>query len=165
MVWITSQGWSEGDSAMDEKLVLARTDKGRAELFGAEHTLRLRPRQVLFVIDAAIRVDELRGKLPACRELDDILRQLLDGGYIAPAGSSGIAAPLNGVGAARAYALEVIGALVGDRSPIHARIHDAPDRAGLLEAVATGKKVIAAVASSTRAQAFEAEVLARLDRD
>lgn len=168
---------------MDDQLYFARTEKGRAELLGSTHALKPRHRQVLFVVGEAIGVGELRAKLPGCQELDAILAQLLLDGYIGqampagqppvPANASATQPPapgndpdparLNGIASAKGHALAIIRSLVGERSPVYARLDSAHDRGALIEAVGAGKKVIAAVASASQAQAFEAEVLARLE--
>lgn len=72
-------------------------------------------------------------------------------------------ARMNGIESAKAHALDVFRVLVGEKSPVYAKLNAAHNRAEFAEAVAVGKKVIAAVASSTKAGAFESEVMARLE--
>ena len=61
---------------MDASMTFSRTEKGREELLGSQHTLKQRQRQVLFLINDAISVAAIREKLPACQELEGILELL-----------------------------------------------------------------------------------------
>jgi hypothetical protein len=72
-------------------------------------------------------------------------------------------ATINGIASAKGRALEIICSLVGDRSPVYAKVNGANDRNDFLLAVSAGKKVIAAVASSSHAHNFETEVLRLLE--
>ncbi|PIQ12883.1 MAG: hypothetical protein CO125_06650 [Hydrogenophilales bacterium CG_4_9_14_3_um_filter_59_35] len=67
---------------MDENLCFSRTEKGREELLGSHRALKLRPRQVLFLINDSISVAELKEKLPTCLELENILERLREEGFI-----------------------------------------------------------------------------------
>lgn len=158
---------------MDKHLCFARTEKGRAELLGASKSLKPRARQVLFLVGDTISVDELKQKLPTCQELEKILEQLWEEGYIGQVKASKpshktdaalksgdpASTPLE---AARELALRVLATLAGEQSPIYAQVKNAPDMEAFIQAVAAGKKVLAAVASSAQANAFEHSVLAIL---
>lgn len=160
---------------MEDRTTFARTEKGRAELLGSSHALKQRQRQVLFVINEAISVGELRKKLPSCPELESILDTLWEDGYIGQVKSSGAAS--NGIDlsgalhligtsrleAARQHALHVIADLAGVQSPAYAKLRDARDQAAFEGAVAGGRKLLAAVASAAQATAFEAGVMAILN--
>jgi hypothetical protein len=74
-----------------------------------------------------------------------------------------VGTPINGIASAKVRALEIICSLVGDRSPVYAKVNGANDRDDFLTAVSAGKKVIAAVASSSHAQNFESEVMGLLE--
>jgi len=183
---------------MDSPIYYSRTDKGREELLGSGRTLKPRQRQVLFLVTDNISLDTLKQKLPSCQELENILTQLWNEGYIdqiagdaqatslpqdqasihpsaelntgpkdVPAPEPGPASSpnpgqLNGIGHAKVQALEIVASLVGERSPIYAKINDTHNRADFIQAVSAGRKVIAAVASASRAKAFEEEILALL---
>lgn len=160
---------------MDDHIFFARTEKGRAELLGSEHALKARPRQVLFLVGDAVGVGDLRAKLPTCQELDAILDMLWEEGYIGqvkPAakapGQADVSAALSvlrgsRLEAARQHALRILATLAGEQSPAYAKVKSAPDVAAFGQAIAAGKKVLAAVASSTQATAFESGVLAILN--
>lgn len=68
----------------------------------------------------------------------------------------------NSIDEAKAHALGAFKALVGDRSPVYMKLYTAHNRVDFAQAVAAGKKVIAAVASSVQAESFEREVMERL---
>lgn len=160
---------------MDDHIYFARTEKGREELLGSEHSLKPRQRQVLFLVGEAIGVGELRVKLPTCQELDAILDQLWGEGYIGQVKPAGLAPSQIDVGAAlsvlrgsrldaaRQHALRILATLVGEQSPAYVKVKGATDVATFTQAVASGKKVLAAVASSAQATAFESGVLAILN--
>ena len=161
---------------MDASMTFSRTEKGREELLGGQHTLKQRQRQVLFLINDAISVGALREKLPACQELEGILELLWQEGYIGQLKSSGkqennqieISDALHLLGqsrleAARQYALGILTSLVGERSPAYAKISRAQDIESFTQAVASSRKILAAVASSNQAQGFEQAVLSILN--
>lgn len=160
---------------MEDHICFARTEKGREELLGTEHALKPRSRQVLFLVGEAITVGELRAKLPTCQELDAILEQLWEEGHIGqvkPAGKvpghediNAALSVLRGsrLEAARQHALRILAALVGEQSPAYAKVKGAADAAAFGQAVAGARKVLAAVASSAQASAFEGGVLAILN--
>lgn len=238
---------------MDRRLCFSRTEKGREELVGAQHTLKPKQRQVLFLVGEAVTLDALHQQLPHCTELAGIVQHLWEEGYIgivkpsdgqakgemlraalavvnwsrldtarqealarlatlvgsqspsyhnlrdsnnvddfrvalqaackvvsavaSPAQAHALEADVeailrlpaenaarhNGIDVAKRHALEIVASLVGEKSPVYAKISHASDAAALREAVAAGRKVLAAVASSTRAQSFEAEVLKLLE--
>lgn len=165
---------------MDASTTFSRTEKGREELLGGQHTLKQRQRQVLFLINDAISVAAIREKLPACQELDGILDLLWQEGYIGQVKRSGdqnvpiknsrieISDALHVLGksrleAARQYALGILTTLVGERSPAYAKISRAQDIESFTQAVASSRKILAAVASSNQAQGFEQAVLSILN--
>ena len=165
---------------MDQTLCFARTEKGRVELLEGGRTLKPRQRQVLFLVSEAVSVRHLKEKLPTCQELDTILEQLWEGGYIGQVKSSQTStqqqpathakpAPQITPGAtgdiavAKARALEIINSLVGDRSPVYKKVNGANTPEEFIAAVNWGKKVIAAVASASHAQNFESEILSLIN--
>ncbi|MEW5769477.1 MAG: hypothetical protein AB1831_03850 [Pseudomonadota bacterium] len=167
---------------MDMQIVFARTEKGREELLGAGRTLKPRHRQVLFLVSDAISVADLKAKLPSCQELENILEQLWDEGFIgqvkqhgAKAAAVSEAPPQPDIGAAlkvlsgsrleaaRQYALNVLAGLVGEQSPVHARLQSAQGHDAFVEAIAQSKKLLAAVASASQAAEFERGVMAILN--
>lgn len=179
-----TDGWKA--MPMDQHLFFARTEKGREELLGAGQTLKPRQRQVLFLVNDAISVGEMKAKLPSCQELENILEQLWDEGYIGQVKQVGAqarasdsvpeAAPtqpdissalrvLQGsrLEAARQHALGVLAGLVGEQSPVYARVRAAQDLESFNLAIAQGRKLLSAVASSNQASAFERGVQAILN--
>lgn len=166
---------------IDASTTFSRTEKGREELLGSQHTLKQRQRQVLFLINDAISVTAIREKLPACQELESILELLWQEGYIGQLKSSSTRSSQNSqnnqnalsdalhvlgksrLEAARQYALGILTSLVGERSPAYAKISRAQDLASFTQAVASSRKILAAVASSNQAQSFEQAVLSILN--
>lgn len=154
---------------MDKHLCFARTEKGREELLGSARTLKARPRQLLFLVGDSISVGELKEKLPTCTELERILEQLWEDGYIGQVKSSRLvhkdeadalaASPLD---AAKQHALRILATLAGEQSPIYIQVSRAEDVASLVQAIAHGKKMLAAVASAAQAATFEQTVLSIL---
>lgn len=154
---------------MDKHLCFARTEKGREELLGSAKTLKARPRQVLFLVGDSISVGELKEKLPTCTELENILEQLWEDGYIGQVKSSRLlhkdeaailtSSPLE---AARQHALRILATLAGEQSPIYIQVGEAGDVASFVQAIAHGKKILAAVASAAQAATFEQTVLSIL---
>lgn len=152
---------------MDKRLCFARTEKGREELLGGGRTLKPRQRQVLFLVGETVSVGSLQEKLPACQELEGILEQLWEGGYIGQVKSAGhSAAPIivdaSPLDAARNLALRSLATLVGEHSPAYAQVAQTQDATQLLEATAAARKLIAAVASAQQAASFEQSVLTLL---
>jgi hypothetical protein len=154
---------------MDKHLCFARTEKGREELLGSAKTLKARPRQVLFLVGDSISVSALKEKLPTCAELENILEQLWEDGYIGQVKSSRLlhkeeaeimaASPLE---AGKQHALRILATLAGEQSPIYIQVSRAADVDSLIQAVAQGRKMLAAVASAAQAATFEQTVLSIL---
>ena len=67
---------------MDMTMQLSRTVKGQEEIFNLGHTLRPRHRQILFSIGNGISFRELRSKLPNCVDLETMVNDLLQSGFI-----------------------------------------------------------------------------------
>jgi hypothetical protein len=154
---------------MDKHLCFARTEKGREELLGSNHALKPRSRQVLFLVGDSISVAELKEKLPTCLELENILEQLWGDGYIGqikshkPVGLADTDTPSGPpLEAARLLALRILASLAGEQSPVYLQVKNANDVNALLKAVGHGKKVLAAIASSSQATIFEQRILTTL---
>jgi len=67
---------------MDMTMQLSRTVKGQEEIFNLGHTLRPRHRQILFAIGNGTSFSELRNKLPSCADLETMVNELLQSGFI-----------------------------------------------------------------------------------
>jgi hypothetical protein len=67
---------------MDMTMQLSRTVKGQEEIFNLGHTLRPSHRQILFSIGNGISFRELRSKLPNCVDLETMVNDLLQSGFI-----------------------------------------------------------------------------------
>jgi hypothetical protein len=162
---------------------LARTIKGQEEIFNHGHTLRPKYRQILFSIGNGMSLGELRSKLPNCAELEAMVNELLQNGFIqalrnmagaqaAPAAAPRVAAapqaapapaPAN-LESARSYVLEFMAALVGTKSPAYRKMSEVQDTAGFTAILPMCQKVIAAVASPHQAAEMEAEAAKRMGR-
>jgi len=161
---------------MDMTAQLSRTVKGQEEIFNHGHTLRPKHRQILFSIGDGISFSELRSKLPNCTELETMLNDLLQNGFIQAQGnlaSAQIAAPdtqaapapvspAAGLEEVRSYVLEFMAALVGNKSPAYRQMSAVQDKAGFDAVLPMCRKVIAAVASPHQAAEMEAEVARRM---
>lgn len=165
---------------MEMTMQLARTTKGQEEIFNHGHTLRPKHRQILFSIGNGMSLGELRSKLPNCAELEAMVNELLQNGFIqalrnmagaqaapaaaprAPAPQAAPApAPVNLEGA-RTYVLEFMAALVGTKSPAYRKMSEVQDMAGFTAILPMCQKVIAAVASPHQAAEMEAGVAQRM---
>ena len=165
---------------MDMTLQLSRTVKGQEEIFNLGHTLRPRHRQILFSVGNGISFGELCKKMPHCAELEAMVNDLLQSGFIqalrnmatsqaapvsAPRPVAAAAAPAQSAAnleSARSYALEFLTALVGTKSPAYRKMSEAHDLASFDAALSMSYKVIAAVASPHQAAEMEAEVAKRM---
>ncbi len=160
---------------MDKALCFSRTEKGRAELIGSQHALKPKQRQVLFMVTDNVSLATLSAQLPNCTELESIVQHLWDEGYIglvSSGGGSGTKASVadalavistSRLEAARQHALTYLAPIVGEQSPVLQRLGAARDTVSFSEAVAEAKKLVAAVASASKALAFETGVLAILN--
>lgn len=168
---------------MEMTLQLLRTTKGQEEIFNMGHTLRPRHRQLLFCIGNGISFGELCKKHPKCLELEAMVNDLLQNGFIqalrglatTPAAAPKAAAKTDNAPAApvraqdnanlikaQAYVLEFMAALVGAKSPAYRHMSEARDLAAFNAALPTCRKIIAAVASPHQATEMEAGVAQHL---
>lgn len=171
---------------MDMTMHLSRTLKGQEEIFNHGHTLRPKQRQILFSVGNGISLGELRAKLPNCTELEAMVSDLLQSGFIqalrnmagAPAAPAAApraqapapvaaavpapASPAGNLEGVRGYVLEFMAALVGTKSPAYRKMSEVQDMAGFNAVLPMCHKVIAAVASPHQAAEMEAEVAKRL---
>ena len=171
---------------MDLTMHLSRTDKGQEEIFNLGHTLRPRQRQILFSVGNGMSFAELRSKLPNCADLEAMVHDLLQSGFIqalrnmapsqsaaaTPSGPAAVAAvspaaapavsPTGHLDAARTYVLEFMAALVGTKSPAYRKMSEVQDLAGFKAVLPMCHKVIAAVASPHQAAEMEAGVAKRI---
>jgi hypothetical protein len=154
---------------MEMTMQLSRTHKGHEEIFNNGHTLRPRQRHILFSMGSeSISFGELCKKLPHCAELEAMISELLQHGFVQVLRGAGgkptvapVAAPID-VSCARAYALDFMADLVGTRSPAYRQMSEVTDMAGLATVLPMCRKVIAAVASPRHAAELEAGVAGRL---
>ena len=156
---------------MDMTMQLSRTVKGQEEIFNLGHTLRPRHRQILFSIGNGISFRELRSKLPNCVDLETMVNDLLQSGFIqslrdmATGHAVAAVAPAQSVTsleAARSYVLEFMAALVGTKSPAYRQMGEVQDLAGFNAVLPVCRRVIAAVASPRQAAEMEAGAVKRL---
>lgn len=161
---------------------LARTLKGHEEIFNQGHTLRPRLRQILFSVGNGISFDELRSKLPNCAELESMVEDLLQNGFIeslharAAAQSAPEAAPgrptsppasedaTSNLDVCRNYVLEFMATRVGTKSPTYRQMSEVKDMAGFNTILPMCRRVVAAVASPHQAAEMEAEVARLMGR-
>ncbi|WP_018076270.1 hypothetical protein [Thiobacillus denitrificans] len=157
---------------MEMTMQLSRTLKGQEEIFNLGHTLRPRHRQILFSVGNGISFGELRSKLPNCAELETMVNELLQNGFIqslrnmaavhATAAVSAPAPSAVNLMEIQAYVLEFMAGLVGTRSPAYRQMCAVQDLAGFNAALPVCRKVIAAVASPHQAAEMEAGVAQRM---
>jgi hypothetical protein len=156
---------------MDLTMQLSRTMKGQDEIFNLGHTLRPKLRHILFSVGNGISLGELRGKLPNCAELDAMVTELMQGGFVqalrnmtTPAATAPTSPPVTAADfrSAQAYVLEFMVALVGTKSPAYRKMSEVTELTGFREALPLCHKVIAAVASPHQAAEMEAAVAQRL---
>lgn len=156
---------------MDMTMQLSRTVKGQEEIFNLGHTLRPRHRQILFSIGNGISFRELRSKLPNCVDLETMVNDLLQSGFIqsmrnmATGHAVVAAAPVQSatsLEAGRSYVLEFMAALVGTKSPAYRQMSEVQDLAGFNAVLPVCRRVIAAVASPHQAAEMEAGAVKRL---
>ncbi len=171
---------------MEMTMQLSRTVKGQEEIFNLGHTLRPRYRQLLFCIGNGISFGELCSKHPKCVEIESMVNELLQNGFIqtlrnmpsagpvasatgAPVAAAAVAAPTTtpvqtagSLSDAQAYVLEIITALVGTKSPAYRQMSEVQDIAGFKAVLPACRKVIAAVASPHQAAEMEAGAIQRL---
>ncbi len=166
---------------MEMTMQLSRTQKGQEEIFNLGHTLRPRQRQILFSVGNGISFGELCKKMPNCAELEAMVNDLLQSGFIqallnmaSPSQSTPVAAPgptpatvtpaqsAARLESTRTYALEFLAALVGTKSPAYRKMSEVEDLAGFNAVLPTCCKVLAAVASPRHAAEMEAEIARRM---
>lgn len=154
---------------MDMTMQLSRTAKGQDEIFNHGHTLRPKQRQIMFAIGNGISFGELRSKLPSCAELETMVNDLLQSGFIEtlhnPAAAQAAAAPpqpADRLEAGRSYVLEFMATLVGTKSPAYRQMSEVKDLAGFNTVLPMCRRVIAAVASPHQAAEMEAGAAKRM---
>jgi hypothetical protein len=161
---------------MEMTMQLSRTVKGQEEIFNLGHTLRPKYRQLLFCIGNGISFGELCSKHPKCVELESMVNELLQTGFIQTLrnmASAHAAEPVAVVAhasvqttgsliEAQAFVLEFITALVGTKSPAYKQMSEVQDIAGFKALLPMCRKVIAAVASPHQAAEMEAGAAQRL---
>ena len=157
---------------MEMTMQLSRTLKGQEEIFSLGHTLRPRHRQILFSVGNGISFGELRSKLPNCAELETMVNELLQNGFIqslrnmaAVHAAAAVSAPAPGtvnLMEVQTYVLEFMAGLVGTKSPAYKQMCAVQDLAGFNAVLPVCRKVIAAVASPHQAAEMEAGVAQRM---
>jgi hypothetical protein len=162
---------------MEMTMQLSRTAKGQEEIYNQGHTLRPRYRQLLFCIGNGISFGELCKKNPKCTELEAMVNELLQSGFIqtlrnmaTPHTEAPVRAPSAPVPSRvepklaelQAYVLEYMAALVGTKSPAYRQMSEIQDFSGFKAALPMCRRVIAAVASPHQASEMEAGVAQRL---
>jgi hypothetical protein len=161
------------EATMDMTMQLSRTAKGKEEIFNNGHTLRPKQRQIMFAIGNSISFGELRSKLPNCAELETMVNNLLQSGFIetphqpaAPVVPAQAAAatpqPADNLEAGRSYVLEFMATLVGTKSPAYRKMNEVQDLAGFNTVLPMCRRVIAAVASPHQAAEMEAGAAKRM---
>jgi hypothetical protein len=159
------------ETIMELTLQLSRTVKGQEEIFNQGHTVRPRYRQILFSVGNGISFGDLRSKMPNCADLETLVSELLQNGFIqslrsragapAPAAAEPSQSPAR-LEAVRGYVLEFMAALVGTKSPAYRQMSEVRDMAGLEAVLPVCRKLIAAVASPHQAAEMEAGVARRM---
>lgn len=130
---------------MDMTMQLVRTHKGQEEIFNHGHTLRPKHRQILFSVGNGISFGELRSKQPNCPDLETMVNELLQSGFLQSL-------------------RDMAAALVGTKSPAYRKMDEVQDMDGFNAGLPMCRKVIAAVASPHQAAEMEAEAAKRMGR-
>ncbi|HEY0664188.1 MAG TPA: hypothetical protein VGD18_06240 [Thiobacillaceae bacterium] len=160
---------------METTMQLFRTAKGEAEIFNLGHTLRPRYRQILFSVGHGISFGDLRKRMPNCAELETLVSELLQNGFIqplrhiaamphaaAPSASAARRPPAPTLENVRGYVLEFMARLVGTKSPAYRQMSEVRDMAGFEATLPMCRRVIAAVASPHQAAEMASGVAQRL---
>lgn len=117
-----------------------------------------------------ISFGDLRRKMPNCADLETLVSELLQNGFIqalchmaeaaaAPVARGQSAASLENV---RDYVLTFMATLFGTKSPAYRQMSEVQDMAGFEAVLPTCRRVIAAVASPHQAAEMEAGVARRM---
>lgn len=166
---------------MEMTMQLTRTVKGQEEIFNLGHTLRPRYRQLLFCIGDGISFGELCSKHPKCVELEAMVNEMLQNGFIqtlrnmatANAEPANVANAINtpiepariqadsSLVKAQLYVLEFMTRLAGTKSPAYRFMSEVRNIAEFETALRMCRRVIA-VTSPDQAAAMEAGAAQRM---
>ena len=168
---------------MDNRTRFSLTPKGREEKLKPTHPLRPRCRQLLFVLDGQMDLGQLREHFKTFADLEENLLRLRELGFITsqevtpqrPGERDDLVDKINAalgqptLGAsrldiARQQAIDILISLTGANSPQVAKLRNAATEESLLAEVANCKRVLSAVASTSKAEIFEQSVLKALKR-
>lgn len=174
---------------MDTTLCYIRTTLGRDELQQPKLGLRPRCRQLLFVLDGTLSVAQVAKSMPGISDLEGTLQDMLKLGLICTSSEAPARASVNATSKesshddladkldhamhrsadsgnrfedAKRHAVDMMTALFGAKSSHIDKLAQASTQGELLAEVAKCKKILGAVASSSKAQHFEQSVLAAL---
>lgn len=171
---------------MNPHTCYTRTALGKEELKKPALGLRPRCRQLLFVLDGKLSVEQLHITMPGIVDLEGTLQDMLRIGLICPDHEATPAAPAprqhddlamkmgqalnhsadsgNRFEDAKLHAVDMMIALFGAKSSHVDKLLLAKNKTELLTAVTSCKKILAAVASSSKAQDFEQSVIQALEK-
>lgn len=172
---------------MNPALCYVRTPLGREELRQPKLGLKPRCRQLLFVLDGTLSVAQIGETMRGITDLEGTLQDMLQLGLICPSGEAptqtSVAATShddladklnhamhhstdsgNRFEDAKHHAVDMMTALFGAKSSHVDKLAQASTQDELLAEVAKCKKILGAVASSSKAQHFEQSVLAALQK-
>ncbi|BBP03330.1 hypothetical protein TPL01_30410 [Sulfuriferula plumbiphila] len=172
---------------MNPALCYVRTPLGREELRQPKLGLKPRCRQLLFVLDGTLSVAQIGETMRGITDLEGTLQDMLQLGLICPSGEApaqtSVAAAShddladkldhamhhstdsgNRFEDAKHHAVDMMTALFGAKSSHVDKLAQANTQGELLAEVAKCKKILGAVASSSKAQHFEQSVLAALQK-
>lgn len=178
---------------MNPNICYTRTAIGQEELKHPKLGLRPRCRQLLFVLDGKLSVAQIGETMRGITDLEGTLQDMLKLGLICPSGetpaqTSRVATPHvaathhddlaekldhamqhssdsgNHFEDAKHHAVDMMTALFGGKSPHVGKLAQAHTQSELLAEVAKCKKILAAVASSSKAQNFEQSVMNALQK-
>ena len=183
---------------MNPTTSFTRTAIGRDELQTPKLGLRPRCRQLLFVLDGKLTVDQLRVTMSGIADIEGTLQDMLKLGLICATGEASAHSPTpvqaiatapaqsnpatqhddladklnqamhhstdsgNRFEDAKQHAVDMMIALFGAKSSHVLKLALAKNKTELLTEVSACKKILGAVASSSKAQSFEQSVLATL---
>jgi len=172
---------------MNPNICYTRTAIGQEELKQPKLGLKPRCRQLLFVLDGKLSVAQIGETMRGITDLEGTLQDMLKLGLICPSGEApaqisvtathrdDLADKLdhakhhssdsgNRFEDAKLHAVDMMTALFGAKSSHVGKLAQANTQGELLAEVAKCKKILAAVASSSKAQDFEQSVMNALQK-
>lgn len=147
-------------------VVLAKTDKGHAEIAHREYGLPQELRSALIQVDGRRSVAKLLATWSQWQALASALSTLAERGFVAPVGPATLAAAAESPPSAKRELVALARSLLREHAePVIARIERSADDAGALRAAAdAGYKLVLLTIDERQAEAFQTAARAILER-